>query len=161
MTIKKKYRLYSRIDVVISLIVCFIIITKMSANMDRIQTIHCYLSCFTSLCTLLLFICNQKKEQAIDKMLGFLKTNGDQWLGDDGNWHDGYHEIMNRKIKKYYDNNGPDLGYLFGPFATVLSILVIMSGIAFSIEYSKEMHQAMFVVYAWTVYLIFRKAVFG
>lgn len=73
--------------------------------------------------TIVVFVLDAKKNKDIDRALGVLKVSGDRWLGVDGLWHDGYSEIIQIKMDKYYKNGGEDFGHTFGRMETCLFIM--------------------------------------
>lgn len=164
MNIKKQYRLYCRIAIGISIIVSVIIAWNLKKSLD-VPTAMIFFGSF-SFCTHLLFlILNYKKEKQIDKKFGFIKVNGDRWLGYDGFWHDGFNEVYGRKLDQYYKNGGEDFGYTSSLHMNAASIvfgcyagLIAMCGELVTFENS---FAAIAILSAFLVYAILRRAVFG
>ena len=165
MSIKKQYRLYSTIAIFISIIASIYIMLELKEKIDT-NSVYIFLGAF-SFCTHLLFvIINFKKEKQFDKELGFIKVNGDSWLGYDGNWHDGFRDIYKRKVEQYYEKGGEDFGYSSSLYMNVINIVIgCIGGLATMVGKLEGFNSSepflIFLISALLLYAIIRRAILG
>ena len=120
-----------------------------------------------SFCTHFSFlIIGYKKNKVIDKKFGFIKVNGDRWLGYDGFWHDGFKEIYKKKLDCYFENGGEDFGYLpslymkiaFMIFGCVGGLVMMVGKLELPLG---EFLAFIAILFAFLMYAIFKQAVLG
>lgn len=162
MDIKTKFLKSNRIAMLISVIGGPIMAIMLFKRLE----LDCIFGGIIFLAGLLILVLDERKYRLINRTLGFLKINstGDMWLGYDGNWHDGYKQICNKRIQDYYDNGGEDVGHTFGRITRGFTFMWMMLGVIGMAGEIKQM--GIFSAYyfwgiVWMLYIIKTKVISG
>lgn len=164
MYIKERYRLYNRIALIISIILGVIVAVKFKGLYEeKYDIVSGTVGGIIGFFGIMALVLNGKKHDAALETMGILKVNGNnQWLGWDGNWHDGYNKIVKKKANDYYDKGGSDFGHFFNRYAYLFTLFISVCGLMMLSDYDfpKDIYIFSYMI-VWMIYIVIRKVILG